>query len=51
MCVVSSELRLYDPVAGEWLRSHAESEAARVSAEARVAQLEARLRAAGIDPV
>ena len=57
LCVVSSELRLYDPVAGEWLRSHAESEAARVSAEAaqaaaeaRVAQLEARLRAAGIDP-
>ena len=43
LCVVGSELRLYDPVAGEWLRSHAES-------EARVAQLEARLRAAGIDP-
>ena len=50
LCVVGSELRLYDPVAGEWLRSHAESEADRVSAEARVAQLEARLRAAGIDP-
>ena len=57
LCVVGSELRLYDPAAGEWLRSHAESEAARVSAEAaqaaaeaRVAQLEARLRSAGIDP-
>ena len=57
LCVVGSELRLYDPIAGEWLRSQAESEAARVSAEAaqaaaeaRVAQLEARLRAAGIDP-
>ena len=50
LCVVGSELRLYDPVAGEWLRSHTESEAARVSAEARVAQLEARLCAAGIDP-
>ena len=50
LCVVGSELRLYDPAAGEWLRSHAESEAARISAEARVAQLEARLRAAGIDP-
>ena len=50
LCVVGTELRLYDPVAGEWLRSHAESEAARISAEARVAQLEARLRAAGIDP-
>ena len=64
LCVVGSELRLYDPVAGEWLRSHAESEAAarsaeaaarsaeaaRTAAEARVAQLEARLRAAGIEP-
>ena len=50
LCVVGSELRLYDPAAGEWLRSHAESEAARTAAEARVAQLEARLRAAGIDP-
>ena len=50
LCVVGSELRLYDPAAGEWLRSHAESEAAARSAEARVAQLEARLRAAGIDP-
>lgn len=57
LCVVGSELRLYDPIEGEWLRSHAESEAARISAEAaqadaeaRVAQLEARLRAAGIDP-
>ena len=57
LCVAGSELRLYDPAAGEWLRSHAESEAARVSAEAaqaaaeaRVAELEARLRAAGIDP-
>ena len=50
LCVVGTELRLYDPAAGEWLRSHAESEAARVSAETRVAQLEARLRAAGIDP-
>ncbi len=58
LCVVDSELRLYDPAADEWLRSHAESEAARISAEAaqasaeaRVAQLEARLRAAGIDPI
>ena len=50
LCVVGSELRLYDPIEGEWLRSHAESEAALISAEARVAQLEARLRAAGIDP-
>ena len=50
LCVVGSELRLYDPSAGEWLRSHAESEAARAAAEARVAQLEARLRSAGIDP-
>lgn len=50
LCVVGSELRLYDPAAGEWLRSHAESEAAARSAEVRVAQLEARLRAAGIDP-
>jgi len=50
LCVVGSELRLYDPAASEWLRSHAESEAAARSAEARVAQLEARLRAAGIEP-
>ena len=50
LCVVGTELRLYDPIASEWLRSHAESEAARVSAEARVAQLEARLRAARVDP-
>lgn len=57
LCVEGSQLRLYDPAAGEWLRSHAESEADRISAEAarsaaeaRVAQLEARLRAAGIDP-
>lgn len=50
LCVVGSELRLYDPATGEWLRSHAESEAAARSAEARVAQLEARLRAAGIEP-
>ena len=57
LCVVGSELRLYDPASGEWLRSHAESEAARSAAEAalsaaeaRAAELEARLRAAGIDP-
>lgn len=57
LCVVGSELRPYDPVAGEWLRSHAESEAAarsaeaaQAAAEASIAQLEARLRAAGIDP-
>ncbi len=50
LCVVGSELRLDDPAAGEWLRSHAESEAAARSAEACVAQLEASLRAAGIDP-
>ena len=57
LCVVGSELRLYDPVSGEWLRSHAESEAALSAAEAalsaaevRAARLEARLRAAGIDP-
>ena len=50
LCVVGGQLRLYDPAAGEWLRSHAESEAGRISAEARVAQLEARLRAAGIGP-
>ena len=50
LCVVGSELRLYDPVSGEWLRTHAESEAALSAAEARAAELEARLRAAGIDP-
>ena len=57
LCVVGSDLRLYDPVSGEWLRTHAESEAAlsaaeaaRRDAEARAAELEARLRAAGIDP-
>ena len=50
LCVEGSELRLYDPVSGEWLRSHAESEAALSAAEARAARLEARLRAAGIDP-
>jgi Uma2 family endonuclease len=36
-------LRLWDPVKGEWLLSHVESEQARVSAEAsRVAEAEAR---------
>ena len=32
LCVVGSELRLYDQATGEWLRSHAESEAARTAA-------------------
>ncbi len=44
------ELRLYDPVADEWLRNLDESENAREAAEDRVRQLEALLRQHGITP-
>ena len=38
------ELRFWDPVAQRWLLSHEESEAARIAAENRVAELEAEIR-------
>jgi Uma2 family endonuclease len=44
------ELRFYDPATGEKLLSHAESETARQTAEARAERLAARLRDLGIDP-
>ena len=51
------ELRLYDPVSGEWLRSHRESEVERraaqqraLAAEERIRQLEAQMRLHGITP-
>ena len=65
ICVRSDfDLRLYDPLRGEWLRSHRESEAERLAAEAerfaaesarlaaeeRVRQLEAQMRLHGITP-
>ena len=44
------ELRMYDPVNEEWLRSHRESEIERVAAEDRIRQLEAQMRLHGITP-
>ena len=51
ICVTPDlKLRLYDPAAGEWLRTHQEAEAARQAAEARrsaeaeIARLQAELR-------
>ncbi|MCL1462948.1 Uma2 family endonuclease [Argonema galeatum] len=41
----SGEWRFYDPVAGKTLLTHQEEVAARQAAEARIAELEARLRA------
>ncbi len=44
LCVTPDlELRLYDPEAGEWLRTHQESEAARRVAEAENARLREQL--------
>ena len=44
LCVTPNlELRLYDPAAGEWLRTHQESEAARRAAEAENARLREQL--------
>ena len=40
----SGELRFRDPATGEYLKSHAETVAALRTAEARIAELEARLR-------
>lgn len=40
------ELRLYDPVTGEWLRDYAEEQAARRDAQGRAAAAEARADAA-----
>ena len=38
------DLRFWDPVAGNWLLSHEEERTGRLDAEARVAELEAKLR-------
>ena len=38
------QLRLYDPTAGEWLRTHQETEDARRTAEAEIARLQAELQ-------
>ncbi len=38
------ELRLYDPVSGEWLLNHRESEAARLAAEAENQMLREQIR-------
>ena len=44
LCVTPDlELRLYDPAAGEWLRTHQESETARRAAEAEIARLREQL--------
>ena len=37
------KLRLYDPTAGQWLRTHQETEAARISAEAEIVRLREEL--------
>jgi len=37
------QLRLFDPAAGEWLRTHQETEDARLAAEAEIARLRAEL--------
>lgn len=44
------ELRIYDPVAGDWLRNLNEAEDDRLAAEDRVRELEALLRQHGIAP-
>ena len=38
------ELRLFDPAAGEWLRTHQETEAARLAAEDEIDRLRSELR-------
>ena len=38
------QLRLYDPAAGEWLRTHQETEDARLAAESEIARLQAELQ-------
>ena len=45
--VTANGLRYYDPVTEKYLLSHAEEAARRQAAEARVAELEARLRDRG----
>ena len=51
LCVrPDGELRLYDPVAGDWLRNLDEAEDDRLAAENRVRELEALLRRHGITP-
>ena len=44
LCVQRGVLRFRDPATGHYLKSHAEAAAALRSAEARIAELEARLR-------
>ena len=44
LCWEDGELRFYDPVAGSYLRTHAEDVARAEGAESRVAELEAELR-------
>ena len=44
ICVTPDlKLRLYDPAAGEWLRTHQETETARQAAEAEIARLREQL--------
>ena len=45
--VTEDGLRFRDPDTGHYLMSHAEAEAARAAAEARIAELEASLRDRG----
>ena len=50
LCVRDGALRLFDPLAGVWLRTPYEETVARAAAEARSAALESLLRQHGINP-
>jgi len=50
LCWDNGRLRFYDPETGEWLQNYAEQRQRADAAEARVRELEERLRQAGIDP-
>jgi Uma2 family endonuclease len=45
LCLARGQLRFYDPATGQPLLTHQEAEQARRAAEARIAELEARLQA------
>ena len=47
LCWDDGELRFWDPEARRWLLNHEESEAARIAAENRLAELEAQFRRIG----
>ncbi len=50
LCWVNGRLRYYDPETGEWLQNYYEQRERANDAEARIRELEERLRQAGIDP-